>query len=126
MPSLQLATNECILFSGYQVKEGTIVFLNNYELNISPDYWDQPLKFDPSRFIKAGKIVKPEYFIPFSTGKRACMGYRLVQHVSFIALATILQSFDVAASNVNQIQMPKASVAVPPDSFHVVLTPRQL
>nr|QST15038.1 CYP307A1 protein [Diaphanosoma celebensis] len=110
--------------AGYDIKEGTMVFLNNYELNVSSDYWEQPLVFDPSRFIKNGKIVKPEYFIPFSTGKRACMGYRLVQHVSFVALATLLQSFDVSVPNADKIQLPKACVAVHPDAFHVVLTPR--
>ena len=110
--------------AGYEIKEGTMVFLNNYELNISPDYWERPLQFDPSRFIKNGKIVKPEYFIPFSTGKRACMGYRLVQHVSFVALATLLQSFDVSSLNADLIQLPKACVAVHPDAFHVVLTPK--
>ena len=101
-----------------------MVFLNNYELNVSPDYWgDQALTFDPSRFVRQGKIVKPEYFIPFSTGKRACMGYRLVQHVSFVALATLLQNFDVGAAG-DHIHLPKACVAVPPDAFRVVLTPR--
>ncbi|EFX88041.1 ecdysone biosynthesis protein [Daphnia pulex] len=110
--------------AGYDVQEGTMVFLNNYELNISPDYWgDQALTFDPARFIIQGKIVKPEYFIPFSTGKRACMGYRLVQHVSFVTLATLLQNFDVSASE-DVIHLPKACVAVPPDAFRVVLTPR--
>ncbi len=110
--------------AGYDVKEGTMVFLNNYELNISPDYWEQPLRFDPGRFIKQGKIVKPEYFIPFSTGKRACMGYRLVQHVSFVALATLLQYFDVSSADPSSIHLPKACVAVHPDAFHVILTPR--
>jgi len=110
--------------AGYDVKEGTMVFLNNYELNISPDYWEQPLRFDPGRFIKQGKIVKPEYFIPFSTGKRACMGYRLVQHVSFVALATLLQYFDVSSADPSTIHLPKACVAVHPDAFHVILTPR--
>ncbi|XP_046449689.1 cytochrome P450 307a1-like [Daphnia pulex] len=110
--------------AGYDVQEGTMVFLNNYELNISPDYWgDQALTFDPARFLIQGKIVKPEYFIPFSTGKRACMGYRLVQHVSFVTLATLLQNFDVSASE-DVIHLPKACVAVPPDAFRVVLTPR--
>ncbi|KAK4026072.1 hypothetical protein OUZ56_015097 [Daphnia magna] len=110
--------------AGYDVQEGTMVFLNNYELNISPDYWgDQSLTFDPARFLIQGKIVKPEYFIPFSTGKRACMGYRLVQHVSFVTLATLLQNFDVSASE-DAIHLPKACVAVPPDAFRVVLTPR--
>jgi len=114
---------------GYDVKEGTMVFLNNYELNISADYWERPLAFDPSRFIRRGAIVKPEYFIPFSTGKRACMGYRLVQHVSFVALAALLQNFDVSPVSKefprSSIDLPKACVAVHPDAFHVQLTPRR-
>ncbi|CAG0905771.1 unnamed protein product, partial [Darwinula stevensoni] len=72
---------------GFAVEEGTVIFLNNYELNTSPLYWNDPWKFNPGRFVQNGQIVKPDFFIPFSTGKRACMGYRLVQSLTFMLVA---------------------------------------
>lgn len=108
---------------GYAVKKGTVIFINNYELNIGEAYWDEPMKFKPERFIgESGGVVKPSYFIPFSTGKRTCIGQRLVQCFSFIILATILQEFDVS-SNV-PVEVKPGTMAVPPDCFQVILTPR--
>lgn len=37
---------------GYGVLKDTIVFINNYELNTSEKYWDNPKEFDPIRFLE--------------------------------------------------------------------------
>jgi cytochrome P450 family 307 subfamily A len=54
---------------GYDVPKGTVVFLNNYELNTGEDYWSEPDLFKPERFVVDNQIVKPAHFIPFSTGR---------------------------------------------------------
>lgn len=105
--------------------KGTVVFLNNYELNTGDLYWTEPEAFRPERFLAAtGSVVKPEHFIPFSTGKRTCIGQRLVQSCAFVLLASLLQTYDVSAPDVAAIQTFPACVAVPPDSFALVFTPR--
>ncbi|XP_018568738.1 cytochrome P450 307a1-like [Anoplophora glabripennis] len=109
---------------GYKIEKGTMVFLNNYELNVGEDYWNNPEKFMPERFLThSGRVTKPGHFIPFSTGKRTCIGQRLVQCFSFIILATILQHYDVSAGS--EMEMKPGCVAVPPDCFKLVLTPRK-
>nr|CAD7406546.1 unnamed protein product [Timema poppensis] len=111
--------------AGYTVEKGTVVFLNNYELNIGDQYWSNPQLFQPERFLsKEGNVTKPEYFIPFSTGKRMCIGQRLVQGFSFILLASIIQHFDVSADQNTEIRTYPACVAVPPDTFPLIFTPR--
>nr|CAD7611020.1 unnamed protein product [Timema genevievae] len=114
-----------LFFSGYTVEKGTVVFLNNYELNIGEQYWSNPQLFQPERFLsKEGNVTKPEYFIPFSTGKRMCIGQRLVQGFSFILLASIIQHFDVSADQNTEIRTYPACVAVPPDTFPLIFIPR--
>lgn len=109
--------------NGYTVNKGTVVFINNYELNVGEEYWDEPLKFKPERFINENsQIKKPAYFIPFSTGKRTCIGQRLVQCFSFIILATLLQEFDVSSNE--PLEIKPCTMAVPPDCFNVILSPR--
>lgn len=109
---------------GFKIEKGTMVFLNNYELNVSEEYWNSPEKFMPERFLThSGRVSKPAHFIPFSTGKRTCIGQRLVQCFSFIILATILQHYDISAGS--EIDIKPGCVAVPPDCFKLVLTPRK-
>lgn len=110
---------------GFTVNKGTVIFINNYELNLGGEYWDDPLAFKPERFLSANNtVVKPAHFIPFSTGKRTCIGQRLVQCFSFIILATILQNFDITP--VGEVKVRPGCMAVPPDCFKLQLTSRKL
>lgn len=110
--------------NGFTVSKGTVIFINNYELNLGNEYWDDPLAFKPERFLSINNtVVKPAHFIPFSTGKRTCIGQRLVQCFGFIILATILQHFDITP--VEDITIKPGSMAVPPDCFKLRLTPRK-
>nr|AVL92854.1 CYP450 [Locusta migratoria] len=113
--------------AGYAVDKGTVVFLNNYELNSGETYWAEPAAFRPERFLSAdgSAVVKPEHFIPFSTGKRTCIGQRLVQGCSFVLLAALMQTHTVSAPPSGDMQTFPACVAVPPDTFPLVFSPRQ-
>jgi cytochrome P450 family 307 subfamily A len=159
-----VATEDAVV-AGYGVTKGTIVFINNYELNTSEKYWDNPKKFDPERFIenatlaqikknlsdspvssqeikniikthninkdneadKQIKTVKKNipHFLPFSIGKRTCIGQNLVRGFSFVMLANILQKYDVCSNDVNQIKMVPACVAVPPDTYPITFSNRK-
>lgn len=95
-------------------------------MNTSAEYWDDPKVFDPNRFIqrKPGakpRIRKPEYFIPFGTGKRTCIGQQLVSGFGFVLLAGILQRYEVMATD--QTIIPEARMALPPDTYPLILKP---
>lgn len=125
---------------GYGVLKDTIVFINNYELNTSEKYWENAEKFDPERFLElvpAQKLKKNAtcdsstvlrvkknipHFLPFSIGKRTCIGQNLVRNFSFLMLTHILENYDVSSDN--PIQMRKACVALPPETYSLRLTPR--
>lgn len=119
VPHVATTTTE---IDGYEVSKGTIIFINNYQLNRDPALWDEPAQFKPERFLSNGKIIKPAHFIPFSTGKRTCIGQRLVQCFSFIMLASLLQYYNISTNETPKVH--PGCVAVPPDSFKVVLTLR--
>lgn len=89
-------------------------------------YWDDPEVFDPNRFVhhKPGVkpcIRKPEYFLPFGTGKRTCIGQQLVSGFGFVLLAGILQRYEVNATA--QMAIPEARLALPPDTYPLILRP---
>ena len=36
---------------------------------MDPDLWERPELFDPTRFLRNGKVFRPDFFIPFSVGQ---------------------------------------------------------
>ncbi|XP_055904380.1 cytochrome P450 307a1-like [Eupeodes corollae] len=142
-PIVPHVATEDVAIAGYGVTKGTIVFVNNYELNTSERYWNQPEKFLPERFIEpvSQSQAKPNqtsnqvpkyqirknipHFLPFSIGKRTCIGQNLVKGFGFVMVANILQKYDISCSDVNSIKTYPACVAVPPDTYSMCLTPRK-
>jgi cytochrome P450 family 307 subfamily A len=54
--------------------------------------WDRPLEYLPQRFISPeGNFKSPPHFLPFSVGRRSCIGYRIVQMVSTMVVASLLR-----------------------------------
>ncbi|XP_058063721.1 cytochrome P450 307a1-like [Anopheles bellator] len=163
-PIVPHVATEDTCIAGYGVTKGTVVFINNYELNTSEKYWVEPKRFAPSRFIETAtlaqircdlsdsptakqdlsSIIKTNgissenektlqiervrknipHFLPFSIGKRTCIGQNLVRGFSFIIIANILQKYDVHSHDISQIKMYPACVAVPPDTYSLAFTQR--
>ncbi|XP_071051296.1 cytochrome P450 307a1-like [Onthophagus taurus] len=107
----------------FSIAKDTVVFINNYTLNMGADYWSQPEKFKPERFLSNGKVSKPAHFIPFSTGRRTCIGQKLVQCFTFVILSNIFQRYDVRRSG--SLSVLPGCVAVPPDCFKLTLKKRR-
>lgn len=114
-----------VLISGYSVCKGTVVILNNFELNTSDLYWDEPLRFKPERFIRDGVVVKPAHFIPFGTGKRTCIGQKLVTDFTFIVITSILNHYDLSVPNMDDLKLVPACVALPVDTYELEFTLRK-
>ncbi|KAI4473461.1 hypothetical protein M0804_015334 [Polistes exclamans] len=60
-------------------------------------YWKQPLTFNPDRFLQGN--YDPKCFIPFSFGKRDCIGQTFAMNEMKIIAATILRKFIVHIDN---------------------------
>ncbi|XP_015786101.1 cytochrome P450 307a1 [Tetranychus urticae] len=89
---------------GYFVPKGTIVLFNNYNMNFSTEFYTDPEEFQPSRFLSHSsnnnsqskwQIKKPEVFLPFSVGQRSCLGFKLTQYITFVALCNILLRYKI-------------------------------
>lgn len=105
----------CIFIAEYLVEKGTVLFLNNYDLSVSDKLWDKPQEFIPERFIKENRLFKPEHFLPFGGGRRSCMGYKMVQLISFGLLGRLMQKFTIEADE--KFKIPIGSLALPMDTF---------
>ncbi|XP_038061776.1 cytochrome P450 2U1-like isoform X1 [Patiria miniata] len=63
--------------AGYDIPKGTMVMINHLALHNDPTQWSEPEKFKPEHFLDDnGQLLKklPESFLPFSAGRRVCLG----------------------------------------------------
>ncbi|XP_068142274.1 cytochrome P450 307a1 [Drosophila tropicalis] len=143
-PIVPHVATENALIAGFGVPKGSIVFINNYKLNTSTENWSKPEEFEPKRFleeantkrcsidsdsgietIKEVKLKKNiPHFLPFSIGKRTCIGQNLLRAYAFLLLTNIMGRYDVDGRNLTEIQMNSASLALPAKCFPLILRRR--
>lgn len=116
-PIVPHVANQNSTVGGYLVEKDTLIFLNNYELSMSEALWTNPKEFNPDRFIRDGRVFKPDFFLPFGAGRRSCMGYKLVQYLSFSILTNFAQAFDITASDGCKITVEAGNLAVDEKSY---------
>lgn len=79
---------------GRNVKKGSILVINIYGLHHRKDLWgDDAEEFNPERFMLDNFGDKQQFFIPFSAGKRNCIGYRYAYSSFKIMLIKLLRNF---------------------------------
>ncbi|ALC40078.1 spok [Drosophila busckii] len=143
-PIVPHVATEDTQIAGHGVTTGTIIFINNYALNTSAKYWDEPDQFRPERFLQQTErklsadsdsgieLSSPTYqlrknlphFLPFSIGKRTCIGQNLVRGFGFVLLANILQDYHVGTDDATKLKIYPASVALPAKCFSLTFKPR--
>lgn len=81
--------------------------MSSYALGRSPDLWQDPLTFDPSRFSPANEASLHRFqFLPFGAGARMCLGASFAQMSVSLMVATLLQKFKFEPVNPNSPLIP--------------------
>ena len=96
----QLFFSNSRLPNGYKIPQGTFVFPNLYGIHHDPKHFKDPERFDPERFITRDdhgnmRYTPDERVIPFSIGKRSCLGQTLAEKEFFLFFSGIMQQFSV-------------------------------
>ena len=80
--------------NGIFIPEGGSIILPIWTLHHDPNYWPEPEKFDPERFMPENrdKIV-PYSYLPFGAGPRNCVGMRFALLEAKLAIANLILNF---------------------------------
>lgn len=115
--SLQHTASRDIMFRNYVIPKGTIIMPCLDSVHFSEEIWGDPLNFRPDRFLdESGQVVKREELIPFSIGKRMCLGKALAEMELFLFLTTLIQRYSFSVP-------PGASMPTLEDRFGLSCSP---
>ncbi|XP_035210436.1 cytochrome P450 2B11-like [Stegodyphus dumicola] len=90
-PSL-LCTKEVNL-RGYRIPKGSITVTNFYSAHHDPEIFEDPFKFDPSRYLTSSGKPRAELPLTFGIGKRSCIGETYSVTLVFLYMINIVKNF---------------------------------
>ncbi|XP_077221158.1 cytochrome P450 monooxygenase 76AD131-like [Tasmannia lanceolata] len=91
--------SESCIVGGYTIPKGSGIYVNVWAIQRDPSVWDNPLEFDPDRFLNTTGN-KWDYrgndfrYFPFGSGRRICPGIPLAERSLNYVLGSLLHSFN--------------------------------
>nr|AKH03502.1 cytochrome P450 3036B1 [Paracyclopina nana] len=108
------------------IPQGTSIMPNLHRITRNPAAFPEPNNFKPERFLDSqGKYCKIESNIPFSIGKRDCLGKSLALAELFLFFASLMQrySFKSVHDDLSRVDLePKVNFTQAPQPFDVIIS----
>jgi len=90
LPVMSRYAAEDVELAGEHIKAGTLIGLPIYVIHRHCKLWDNPDRFDPSRFAPGRDVGYSRYqFMPYGVGPRICIGaaFALIEATAMLAHA---------------------------------------
>ncbi|HET7323560.1 MAG TPA: cytochrome P450 [Halococcus sp.] len=125
LPVFGRSACEGVSLGGYAIEDGAPVFVSPYVTHRDPEFWENPTKFDPDRFLPSRSRDRPEFaYYPFSAGPNGCLGREIATTEAVVALATLFREYRVELTDNGSVGMDSAINLQPDRDIHVRLFPR--
>ena len=109
--------------SGYDVPKGASITIPTYTMHRHRDFWDEPDRFNPDRFIDAD--LHPAAFIPFGIGPRVCIGKEFALMEARIIASVLLPKLRFSLAS-DATPEPEAAITLRiKGDLHLKLEPRK-
>ena len=112
---------------------GTQVLANFWAINHDQSTWEDPEQFRPERFLNDNGQLRNmkdfPHFMPFSTGRRACLGKNIGKSEIIILSACLLQQMSISVPQGEGLAQPTLDPEVHfdlvPKQYEIVINRRQ-
>ena len=126
MGGIRRVTDDVQDFHGYFIPKDTLMISNLWGAHFNPELWDEPQKFNPSRFLDStGKFKKSDNLLAFSAGRRNCLGEGIARDQLFLYVTALIQRFKVSYPEGEKPQVvPVPSLVLIPAPFRLIFQDR--
>jgi cytochrome P450 len=109
----------------YNIPAGAHVFFSQYVMSRTPEYFPDPLRFDPGRFTPEAKAARHKFtYFPFGGGSRQCIGESFAWMEGVFSIATLAQRWRMSYLDATP-PVPQAKITLrPSDPLMMRLIPR--
>jgi cytochrome P450 len=109
----------------YNIPAGAHVFFSQYIMSRTPEFFPDPLRFDPCRFTPEARAARAKFtYFPFGGGSRQCIGESFAWMEGVFSIATIAQRWRMAYLGATP-PVPQAKITLRPrDPLLMQLIPR--
>jgi len=108
----------------YRVPEGAAIIMPQWSIHRDERFFEHPETFDPDRWEDRSPQSVEAYF-PFSSGPHACIGRQFSVTGARLALATIVQEFDVDVADDALDDLRATPTLRPGGPVEATITPRR-
>ncbi|GAA6236430.1 cytochrome P450 2J2-like, partial [Lates japonicus] len=124
--SLPHVTTRDIQLGGYTIPKGVTIIPNLTSVLFDKNEWETPYTFNPGHFLnEEGKFVKRAAFIPFSAGKRVCLGENLARMELFLFFTSFMQHFTFSMpAGVKPVMEYRFGITLAPQQYEICATSR--
>lgn len=100
---------------GVEVRKGGRYDLSSYILHHHDDYWQDPDRFDPDRWLSPRKTATRGTYVPFGFAPRSCVGGAVAHALLFLVCELFTRSFSVEMAKGAAPRLTMDGIAVPVD-----------
>jgi cytochrome P450 len=110
---------------GERVSPGTYVMLFAYATHRHPDFWNQPDRFDPDRFLPEHEEGRhPFAYFPFGGGQRICLGSHFALLEAHILAALLMRRFTARLVSGHRPRVEMGGTLVVPNGLPMKIAAR--
>ncbi|WP_313899752.1 cytochrome P450 [Tunturiibacter lichenicola] len=114
-----------ITLGPYRIPPGAHFFFSQYIMGRDPQFFPDPLRFDPDRFTPENKASRPKFtYFPFGGGSRQCIGESFAWMEGVFSIATLAQRWRMRYLGTTPPTVQAKITLRPRDPLMMQLNPR--